>query len=143
MDIRTGNHLDQRHTAAVEVNHGAIALVMQQLACVFLEMDTFKTNPLGLTIHFKIYITIFTDRYIELGNLICLRQIRIEIVFTVGLAQAVDRTMGCHTHLCRIVYHLLVEHRQCTRLTGAYRAYMCIDFCTEGSAAAAENFCLC
>ena len=142
MDIRTGNHFNQRHTTAVEVNHSAVAFVVQQLACILLEMDALKTDPLGLAIHFEIHITVFTDRYIKLGNLVCLRQVRIEIVLTVGLAQSVDGTMGCNAHLCRIVYHLLVEHRQCTRLTGAYRAYMCIDFCTEGSAAAAENFCL-
>ena len=142
MDIRLGYHLNQRHAAAVEIDNRALALVVQQLACVFLKMNALKADTLRLTVDLEIDIAVFTDRYIELRNLICLRQIRIEIVLSVGLAQLVDAAVGRNTHLRGIVDNLLVEHRQRARLTRADRAHMCIDFCAECSAASAENLCL-
>ncbi len=140
MDIRTGNHLNQRDTAAVKVDNGAFALIVQQLAGILLEMNALKTHALGLSIHLKIDIAVLTDRHIKLRNLICLRQIWIEIILSVGFAELIDVAMRSNTHLRGIMYDLFVQNGQCTRLTGADRADMCIDLCAEGCAAAAEYF---
>ena len=66
MNVRTRYHLDQRYAAAVEVNNCALALIVQQLACVFLKVNALKANALRLAVYFKINIAVFANRHIEL-----------------------------------------------------------------------------
>ena len=78
-----------------------------------------------------------TKRIIQLGNLICLRQVRIEVVLSVKNRKLADVAAQCHTSLYRIFYSSLVDDRQCARHTGADRTAAGVlasaEFCTTGT----------
>ena len=75
MQVGTGYHLNQRYAAAIEVNDGAVDLVMQQLARILLEVDALETAGVLHAVHIEEYLAVLADRHIKLGNLICLRRI--------------------------------------------------------------------
>ena len=142
MQVGTGYHLDQRYAAAVEVNDGAVDLVMQQLARILLEVDALETAGVLHAVHIEEYLAVLADRHIKLRDLICLRQIGVKIVLTVSLAQLIDGAAGSLAHLGGVVYNLLVEYRQCARHTGADRAGVGVDRCAEASGARAVDLAL-
>ena len=142
MQVGLCDHLDQRHTAAVEVHNRTVDLVMQQLARVLLKMDALKAAGLLFSVHIEEHLAVFADRHIELRNLVGLGQVRIKIILAVGFAELVDRAAGRLAHLGRIVHNLLVEHRQRARHTGADRTGVSIDRRAERGRAGAVDLAL-
>ena len=69
-------------------------------------------------------MTAKADRFIKLGNLIVLGQVRIEVVFTVEFVIFLNIAVQRQTCFDSEINNLLVQHRQCTGHTQANRAYM-------------------
>ena len=113
---------------------------MVQLACILFHVDTGNADAFMLAVNNDINVTAQADRLIKLGNLIVLGQVRIEIVFTVKFVEFLNIAVQCQTCFNSEINNLLVQHRQSTRHTQAYRAYMGVRQTAEGSGAAAECF---
>ena len=94
-------------------------------------------------IYINFYVTVAADWKIELGNLVVLWVVRIEIVLTVKLAVLSDCAVCCKTYCCRIFHNLLIEYRKRTWHSGTYRTCMCIWRTAESCAASTENLCSC
>ena len=116
---------------------------MQQLAGVFFDMDTCHTDALHLTVNHDIQVALTAKRYFCLRDLVCFRQIRIEIVFSILLAYAVDLAMHGMSHFNSILYHFFIQRRKCSRHTHADRADLTVDFQSKCIAAVTVNLGFC
>ena len=113
---------------------------MQQLSGIFFDMDTGYANSLHLSVYHNVQITLSAKRYFCLRNLVCLRQIRIEVILSVLFANTVDLAVHSMSHFDCIFYHFFIQCRQCTRHAHADRANLCVDFQTKCVTAVAVNF---
>ena len=113
---------------------------MVQLACILFHVDTGNADAFMLAVNNDVDMTAQADRFIKLGNLIVLGQVRIEVVFTVEFVVFLDIAVQRQASLDSEINNLLVQHRQCTGHTQANRAYMGVGQAAEGSGAAAECF---
>ena len=103
------NDLNQRDAAAVEVDQRpGKALVVDQLASVFLNVDAGDADPLLFPIHQDIQVAVFAQRDIKLADLVRLRQVGVEIVLAVLFADRVDGAAEGIAHLDRVVDDLFV-----------------------------------
>ena len=85
--IRFTDNFDQRHTASVIINNGAVfPLIMNQFTRILFHVDLMNTDALLHTIHFYVHMTISADWQIKLRNLVSLRKIRIKIILSVEFA---------------------------------------------------------
>ena len=116
---------------------------MQQFACVLFDMDTGHADAFHFAVNHDIQIAFAAKRYFCLRDLVCLRQVRIEVVFSVLFAHAVDLAVHCVSHLDRILHNLFIQGRKCSRHTHADRADLAVDFQTERIAAVTVNFGFC
>ena len=107
--IRLRNDLDQRDSASVIIDERAILpLIMDQLSGILLHVDLMNADFLFSASRLDLDPAIVTDRKIELGNLIVLRIIRVEIVLSVKLAILIDSTVRRKTNCKCILNNLLV-----------------------------------
>jgi len=82
---------------------------------------------------------VMADRQIQLGDLVVLGIIRIEIILPVKFAILVDTAVGSQTYGQGIFHHLLIENRQGAGHTGAHRAGMGVGRSSELGGASAED----
>jgi hypothetical protein len=64
-----------------------------KLSRVFLEMNALDSNPLSLAVGVDVKPAAHRDRMIELGDLVALHQIRVEIVLSIESTEFVDRAV--------------------------------------------------
>ena len=138
-DIRLRDDLDQRNAAAVAVCAGAV-VGMHQLAGILLDVDARNADALLLAVDIDVDVAVLTERMIELRDLVCLRQIGIEIVLSVHFREMCDLAVEHHARARRKFDDLLVEHRQCTRHTHADRTAARIRLAAVIGGAVAEYF---
>ena len=105
---------------------------MQQFACVLFDMDTGHANAFHFAVNHDIQVAFAAKRYFCLGDLVCLWQVRVEVILSVLLAHAVDLAVHSVSHLDRIFHNLFIQGRKCSRHTHADRADLAVDFQTEG-----------
>ena len=137
-NIRLCNDFYQRDTTTVVVcQRNGVEVIVHQFSGIFFQVDMVDSDILlsvrGVNSNFAFQ----TKRIIQLGNLICLRQVRIEVVLSVKNRKLADVAAQCHTSLYRIFYSSLVDDRQCARHTGADRTAAGVlasaEFCTTGT----------
>ena len=118
---------------------------MNQFAGILLHMDLVDTHRLRigaaiLSRHLDLYRTIPADGQIQLRDLIVLRVIGIEIIFSVKFTILCDGTIRRKTYCHRIFYHLFIQHRERSRHTGTHRAGVGVGSAAERCGTAAEYF---
>ena len=113
---------------------------MNQLSGILLHVDLMNADFLFACCGVDLYPAVVADWQIQLGNLVVLRVIRIEVVFPVKFTVLVDAAVGGKSYRQRIFYHLLVQDRKGTRHTGADRAGVGIRCSAKLGGTAAENF---
>ena len=118
---------------------------MHQFTGILLHVDLVDTHRLCigaavLSFYLDLYGTIAADRQIQLGDLIVLRVIGIEIIFSVKFAILCDGTIRCKAYCHRIFHHLFIQHRKRSRHTGTYRTGVGIGSSTERCGTATEYF---
>ena len=143
--IRLGYDFNQRYACTVVVNCGGVGgadgcAAVVQLACILFHVDTGNADAFMLAVNNNVDMTAKADRFIKLGNLIVLGQVRIEVVFTVEFVVFLDIAVQRQACFDSEINNLLVQHRQCTGHTQANRAYMGVGQAAESSGAAAECF---
>ena len=88
---------------------------------------------------FNRYLTIFGNGQIELGDLIGLWQVGIEIVLAVEFVIPGDVAVQGQARLGGKAHHRFVHHRQGAGHTGAHRAAVGVGVAAEGGGAGAED----
>jgi len=144
VEIRLCYYLNKRNTAAVIVCKGnSVHIIVNELTCVLLEMDTVDTNYLVLTVHLNVNMTVKADRTRHLGNLISLGQVGIEIILSVPLCKAADITIHNIACLDDILNSASVEHGKCSRKTAAYGTAAGVRLAAKLGRAGAEHLGIC
>ena len=91
-------------------------LIVHQLACILLDMDSLDPDPLGrlrsLGIGRDVDRALADDRVVQLADLIALRQIGVEIILAVEPRPAVDLRVDRHAGTHRLADALAVRYRQ-------------------------------
>ena len=142
--IRLRDDLDQRYAASVIIYQRTILpLIVNELSGILFHMDLVNSDLLFLFIRpgFDLHIAIAADREIQLGDLIVLRIIRIEVILPVKLTILIDLAVGGQAYCGRILHHLSVEYRQRARHPCAHRAGVGIGSTAELCAAGTEDLC--
>ena len=114
MQARLRYQFQQRHAAAVVVDDGRI-LQMVHAGSVFLQMDIMNIHRQDPAFKRDIHVAVDTDRHGELGQLVTLRQIRIEVILTVKQHVFRNPAVQHHGHLDGILDTLLVGGRHRAR----------------------------
>ena len=134
-EIRLGHDLNQRHTAAVVVHKG-VAVAVHQLARILFDMDVVQPDA---ATGGQLHIAFHTQRVVQLGDLIRLRQIGIHIVFAIHLGDMADAAVGDQPRFDGITHHLMIQLGQCAGQADADGAAVGVGFAAEFGGAAAEN----
>ena len=118
---------------------------MNQFTGILLHMDFVDTHRLCigaavLSRHPDLNRAIPADGQIQLRDLIVLRVIGIEIIFSVEFTILCDGTIHRKTYCHRIFYHLFIQHGERSRHTGTYRAGVGVGSAAERRGTAAEYF---
>ena len=107
--IRLGYNLDQRNAASVVIDERAILpLIVDQLSGILLHVDLMNADFLLSRCGVNLDISIVADRQIQLGNLIVLRVVRIEIVLPVEFAELVDFAVCSKSDAQGVIDNLLI-----------------------------------
>ena len=108
-EVGLGDNLDERHAAAVVVDFGLLRPgVVDQLARVLLHVQL--VNAHGAAPH--LHRPVPADGQIELGDLVGLGQIGVEVVFPVEPAVPGDGAAQGQGGPDGVLHHLPVEHGQ-------------------------------
>ena len=118
---------------------------MHQFTGILLHVDLVDTHRLRVSVavlsrYLDFNRAIPADGQIQLGDLIVLRVIGIEIIFSIKFAILCDGTIRRKSYCHRIFHHLFVQHRKRARHTGTYRTGVGIGSATERCGTAAEYF---
>ncbi len=137
-EVGLGDNLDEGHAAAVVVAAGLVGPgVVDQLARVLLHVQLVDAHRLAAA---DVHPAVPGNGQVELGNLIGLGQVRVEVVLPVKAALFGDLTPQGQTGLDGKFQHLLVEYGQGAGHAGAHRTAVGVGCATEGGGAGAENF---
>ena len=112
---------------------------MHEFSRILLHMNLVDANHLRPRWGIDLHPAIIADRQIELRDLVVLRIIRIEIVFTVEAAVRVYLAVGGQSYRYRQFYHTLIENRQRAGHSGTYRAGVGIRRTAKGRGTSAED----
>jgi hypothetical protein len=89
-DVGLRHDLDQWHTRPVEIEQRRMRRMdatpfthMGRLPRVLLHVGTFDADPAGLSVDDDVQVTVVTDRDVELGDLIVLGEVGVEVVLPV------------------------------------------------------------
>jgi len=139
--VRAGDHLDQRHAAAVEVDQPAPVLVFG-LAGVFFDVQLGDADAARVALrHGQVHVAAIADRHVILRDLVALGQVGVKVVFAVEERQRAQFGVHGMRQQGRLFHHGLVENRQHTGQTGADRADVGVGWVEPGVGfAGAEDF---
>ena len=149
-DIRFGHDFAKRSAAAVRVEVGiGGAHIVDVLAGVFFHVDTSNAHALlGAVFFHNFEPAVLADRVVvhrksaRLGNLVALRQVRVEVVLAGPHRVQVDFAVQGEAQANCIFHRLLVRHGHGTRHTEADRANVLVRACVHFNFAATEHLCL-
>ena len=118
---------------------------MHQFTGILLHVDLVDTHRLRVSVavlsrYLDFNRAIPADGQIQLRDLIVLRVIGIEIIFSVKFTILCDGTIRRKAYCHRIFYHLFIQHGKRSRHTGTYRTGVGIGSATERCGTAAEYF---
>ena len=131
--IRLGDNLHQRHTRTVQINVSFRGRkVMYGFPRILLQMEALNANTNRLA-----YITVCINRQninlaltddgmFKLANLIALRQINIEIIFTVKAREQINLRVQPKARANGLLDAKLIHHRQHARHARINKADLCI-----------------
>ena len=112
---------------------------MDQLARILLHMQLVDADGLGAGGGADVDSAVMADGQVELGDLIGLWQVGVEVVFPVEPAAAGDGAVQGQSGLDGEFQHRLVQHGQRAGHAGAHRAAVGVGIAAEFSGAAAED----
>ena len=113
---------------------------MDQLAGVLLHVELVDTDgllPAGLGVDGELAVA--DDGEIELGDLVGLGEVGVEVVLPVEPAGPGDLPVQGQAHLHGVLQHLLVDHRQGAGHAHAHRAAVGVGGAAELGGAGAED----
>ncbi len=119
-------------------------LVVHQLAGVLLDMDAFDADGLGaalriLLVEHDLDLPFAHQRMVELADLVALRKIGVEVVFTVETRPFVDLRFDRHAGADRLADALAVGHGQHAGHSRVDQADLRIGLRAEGGRRAGEE----
>ena len=112
---------------------------MDQFAGILFHMDLMDSHVFLTLLCLDLYLTIAADRQIQLGDLIVLRVIRIEIVLSVKFTISGDIAVCGKSYRHCVFQHLLIQYGKGSRHTGTDRTGVGIGCTTEGCGTSTEN----
>ena len=105
---------------------------MNGLTSVLLEVQTLNAHNEGIAVFgFNFDLALTHDRVLELGNLVALRKVRIEIVFTVKTGPEIDLRIQTKTRTNRLLNAATVDNRQHAGHGCIDEADIAVRVCTE------------
>ena len=138
--VRLADDLQERRAGAVEVHVAhRFALVVHQLAGVLLHVDAGDADGPAAAVHLDLHPAVLADGQLELGDLVALGQVRVEIVLAGEAVFPVQGRSGGQPQLDGRLHHLAVEYRQGTGHAQADRAGVGVGRGAERGGAAAED----
>jgi hypothetical protein len=90
---------------------------VHRLAGVFLQVNPLDADPVGVAVHLDVEVSIHTQRFVVLADLVVLRHVRVVVVLAGEPAPRGDRAIQGKADLDRCLDGRLVSHRQRTRQT--------------------------
>src|SRR6201746_1596312 len=140
--MRFGDDLHQRDAGAVEIDIGAVGmLVVQALAGVLLHVQSLDADTDGFAIlHVEIDLALADDRVLVLADLIALRQIGVEVVLAVEDAGQVDLRLQAEAGAHRLLDAFGVDDRQHAGHAGVDEADLAVGLGAERGRGAGEQF---
>jgi hypothetical protein len=133
--------LDERRARAVEVHHGGRAApgAVQVLGGVFLHVDAREVHRLLLVSHLEGELPAQVQRVLELGDLVALGEVRIEVILAVEAALAAHVAAQRQPRDGGQLHGALVGHGQRTGKPEAHRTHVRVGLRTVRGGAAAEE----
>ena len=104
-----------------------------------LDADGFEVGVLAFFGHLHLNPAVLGDRFVELGDLVVLGQVGIEVLLAVELAVLSNLQVQGHGGLHRILEHLLVQHRQGARQATHHRVDVGVGLVTKGGGRVGKN----
>ncbi len=141
-EIRSGDDLDERHAAAVQVDRRLLReAVVQRLPCILLDMQALNRSGGDPAVRRQVRQRPGgRERLLELRDLVALRQVGVEIVLAREDAARMHGAPQPQRRAYRELQRLLVRHRERPRQPEAHRANIAVGGGPERSRAAAEHF---
>ena len=141
--VRLGDDFEEGRAGAVEVDvavaAGLGAFAVQELAGVLLHVDAGDAEALAAVLRLDIEPAADADRLFELGDLVALGEVGVEVVLA-GKDRALgDGAVGGQAGHDREFDDLLVQHRQSAGEAEADRAGLGIRLAAEAGGTAAED----
>ena len=121
-----------------------IATGVHEFAGVLLHMQALNADLLEVGVfalfgHLHFDPTLFSDRFVVLGDLVVLWEIGIEVLLAIELAVFSDVQVQRHRSLHGVLEHLLIQHRQGARQTAHHRINVGIGIVTKGGGGGGED----
>ena len=139
-----GYNLDQRHTRTVIIHQGSVLpIVVYEFSGILFHMDLMDAHLFPTRSCLNLHAAVDAYGKIELGDLIVLGIIGIEIIFPVKFTILVDVTVQGKSYRHGIFHYPSVQNRQTPRHAGTDRTGMGIGSSPECGGTAAEYFGLC
>ena len=88
-EVRLGNDFHERHPGTVEI-HAAVALKMDVLADIFLQVRAGDADAREAAVEFKLDVAVRRGRFVVLCELVIFGHVRIEIALPVEFGEAGD-----------------------------------------------------
>jgi hypothetical protein len=141
-DVGATHDLDQRHAGAVVVDEGVVGAVdaaaatgVAVLAGVLLDVGPFDADAGAVG---EVEPAVDVDRTVELGDLVVLRHVRVEVVLP-GEHRRLDAAVQGAAEAHGQLHHLAVEHRERAGEAEAHRAHVGVGLVAEQVRATAEE----
>ena len=113
---------------------------MHGLARVFFQVGTHQTHGVQLIAHVEAHFAALHHGNLELGDLVALGQVRVEVVLARKNAAGRDVAAQRQAELDGAFHRLLVHHRQGAGQGHVHGAGLGVGLGTKGGAGAAEDF---
>ena len=140
VEVRLGNYLDKRNSAAVVIREGnTVHFVVYELARVLFKMDSVDADILFLAACVYLNGSCKANRARHLRYLVSFRQVGVEVVLSVPFCEAGNFAVHNITRFDDVFYSLSVEHGERSGKSAANRAASGIRRAAEFGRAGAEH----
>ena len=125
-NVGAADDLHQRHAGPVEIDEGHRRIhVVDRLASVLFQVNPLNAHQTGHTgTHFDQHFTLAHDGMVQLGDLIALRQIGVEVILAVKGRAQVDRSLQPKAGPHGLFHAKLVDDRQHPRHRGIHEGHV-------------------
>jgi hypothetical protein len=115
---------------------------VDQLSCIFFQMDALDADRVRLTVISRDHeVPVFAQGFLVLGNLIALGEIRVEIILACKTAMGIDGAIEGKAGSDAVFNGPSVQHRKRPRLARAHGTDLVIRRRVVVYGAVAEKFC--